>query len=116
MIPVFSSFLSLLSTHPQTHGQIGVFGTVQMCTWAPRCPPLALAALVSTLESDSPPQEQSRVSSAGSRQDCSLSVVAGLARKAMPGMCVVTGQLRSYLVLVILVLRFVCYCFLMLLR
>lgn len=104
---------------PQTHGQSGASGSgaVQMCTWAPRCPPLTLAASVSTLESDSPPPPR------GSLRfplldlvETSLSVVAGLARSAMPGMCVVTGQLRSYLVLVILVLRFVCYCFLILLR
>lgn len=61
---------------PQTHGQSGASGSgaVQMCTWAPRCPPLTLAASVSTLESDSPPrsQGQSQVSFAGSRRDFSL--------------------------------------------
>lgn len=71
--------------------------------------PLTLAALVPTLESDSSPQEQSQVSFAGSHHHFSLSMVAGLASLSYAQhVCGHSGQLWSYLVLVVLVLCFVC--------
>ena len=56
-----------------------------------------------------PPQEQSQVSFAGSHHHFSLSMVAGLASLSYAGhVCGHSGQLWSYLVLVVLVLCFVC--------